>query len=135
MKHTLINLLAPYFEILVIILDLLCVFVLLWGIVVAIKDFFLSERKRPSRKNAVKEITSIRSFLGSYILLSLEILIAADIIDSIVNPSLQDLVILGFIVIIRTILSYFLHKEIEDTQREQLAQESLIKNKEETRNT
>lgn len=134
MKYELINLLAPYFEILVIILDLLCVVILLWGILVAAKDFFLSERKRPSREDAVTEITSIRSFLGSYILLSLEILIAADIVDSIVNPSLQDLVILGSIVIIRTVLSYFLHKEIEDTQREQLVQDNLVRNKEEARN-
>lgn len=134
MKHELIKLLAPYFEILVIILDLLCVIILLWGIAIAAKDFFLSECKRPSREDAVKEITSIRSLLGSYILLSLEVLIAADIVDSIVNPSLQDLIILGSIVIIRTVLSYFLHKEIEDTQREQLGQKNIIRNKKETRN-
>ncbi|MBP7952972.1 MAG: DUF1622 domain-containing protein, partial [Enterococcus sp.] len=64
-------------------------------------------------------ITGIRSFLGSYILLSLEILIAADIVESIINPSIQDLIVLASIVVIRTVMAYFLHKEMMDAKKEQ----------------
>ncbi|MEG2602777.1 MAG: DUF1622 domain-containing protein, partial [Carnobacterium sp.] len=55
----------------------------------------------------------IKNHLGSYILFGLEILIAADIIESILNPSFQDLIVLASIVVIRTAISYFLTKEIE----------------------
>ena len=44
----------------------------------------------------------------------LEFLIAADIIHTIVKPTLEELAILGSIVIIRTIISYFLGKEMGD---------------------
>lgn len=51
--------------------------------------------------------------LGFHLLLGLEFLIAADIIRTIVHPSLQELAILGSLVAIRTVISYFLNKEIE----------------------
>ena len=50
--------------------------------------------------------------LGGYILLSLEILISAGIIESIIKPTLQDIFQLAALVVIRTIISYFLNKEI-----------------------
>lgn len=68
-------------------------------------------------------MTGIRSFLGSYILLSLEILIAADIVHSIINPSFQDLINLGAMVVIRTVMAYFLHKEMIDAKKEQQEEE------------
>lgn len=50
--------------------------------------------------------------LGGYILLSLEILVSAGIIESIIKPTLQDIFQLAALVVIRTIISYFLNKEI-----------------------
>jgi uncharacterized membrane protein len=44
--------------------------------------------------------------------LGLEFLIAADIIRTIIRPTLEELAILGGIVVIRTVISYFLGKEI-----------------------
>lgn len=56
--------------------------------------------------------------LGSNVLLGLEILIVADILKTIINPSLTDIVVLGSIVIIRTVISVFLNKEIETLDKE-----------------
>ena len=55
----------------------------------------------------------MRHHYGSYILLGLEFLIAADIIHTIKQPGLEELAALGAIVAIRTILSYFLNREME----------------------
>ena len=63
-------------------------------------------------------ISVIRADLGTYLLLALEVLIAADIIKSIVEPDLIDLGILAGIVAIRTILSVFLNKEIQEIDKE-----------------
>ncbi|MEE1611077.1 DUF1622 domain-containing protein [Microvirga sp. CF3016] len=55
-----------------------------------------------------------RSNVGRAILLGLEFLVAADIINTVaIEPSLQSLLILGGIVLIRTFLSFSLEVEIE----------------------
>lgn len=55
-----------------------------------------------------------RSNLGRAILLGLEFLVAADIINTVaIDPTLQSLLILGGIVLIRTFLSFSLEVEIE----------------------
>ena len=55
-----------------------------------------------------------RANLGRGILLGLELLVAADIIGTVaVTPSLENLAILGLIVLIRTFLSFSLEVEIE----------------------
>lgn len=56
---------------------------------------------------------AIRYRLGVYLLLGLEFLVAADIIETIFKPSLEQLTLLGGIVVIRTFLNYFLNQELE----------------------
>jgi uncharacterized membrane protein len=46
-------------------------------------------------------------------LLALEYLIAADIIATVIHPAFEEIAILAGIVVIRTVISYFLEKEIE----------------------
>nr|WP_218853310.1 DUF1622 domain-containing protein [Microbacterium immunditiarum] len=56
----------------------------------------------------------LRNTLGAAILLGLEVLVAADLIRTITSkPSIEDAVILGLIVLIRTILSMSIQIEIE----------------------
>lgn len=55
-----------------------------------------------------------RQDLGRSILLGLEILIAGDIIRTVVvAPTLENVIVLGIIVLIRIVLSISLHMEIE----------------------
>ena len=55
-----------------------------------------------------------RANLGRGILLGLELLVAADIIGTVaVTPSIENLAVLAFIVLIRTFLSFSLEVEIE----------------------
>lgn len=61
-----------------------------------------------------KAFTVLRSTLGGGILLGLEILVAADLFRTITSaPSLEDTLILGLIVVIRTVLSMSISIEIE----------------------
>ncbi len=58
--------------------------------------------------------TQLRQTLGKSILLGLEILIAADIMATVVDkPTMQEVLILGMIVLIRTFLSLSLQVELE----------------------
>ena len=54
----------------------------------------------------------LRHALGYYLLLGLEFLIAADIIETLLKPTLQDLAALGAIVVIRTLINYSLTSEL-----------------------
>ena len=54
----------------------------------------------------------LRHALGYYLLLGLEFLIAADIIETLMKPTLPDLGALGVIVLIRTVISWSLNAEL-----------------------
>lgn len=59
---------------------------------------------------------TLRNTLGGAILLGLEVLVAADLIRTITSkPSIEDALILGLIVLIRTVLSMSIQIEIEGT--------------------
>jgi uncharacterized membrane protein len=66
--------------------------------------------------------TEIRLFLGRYLALGLEFQIGADILSTAVAPTLDDVLLLGAIVVIRTVLNYFLSKELE-RERQQVRSE------------
>ncbi|MDO5039549.1 DUF1622 domain-containing protein [Clostridium sp.] len=104
-------------KILTFILNSCSVIIIVWGVILAFIAFVKLELKTNDRLDTVKKITTIKNYLGTYILLGLEILICADIIESILNPSIQDILVLASIVIIRTIISYFLNKELKSSEK------------------
>lgn len=59
----------------------------------------------------------IRLSLGRALSLALEFQLAADILGTALDPSLTDLEVLGAIVILRTVLNYFLGRELDEAQR------------------
>jgi uncharacterized membrane protein len=61
-------------------------------------------------------LNSLRADLGTYLLLGLEFLIAADILKTILEPGITELGVLAGIVALRTILSFFLNREIKETE-------------------
>ena len=65
-------------------------------------------------------IAGIRLHLGTMIIFSLELLVAADVIDTLTKSvheyKLETLYKIGIVVAVRTVLSYFLGKEIEELE-------------------
>jgi len=59
-----------------------------------------------------------RSELGRYILAALELMIVSDIIHTALTMELGDLLYLGLLVIIRSVISYFLDREMRDIRDE-----------------
>jgi len=89
------------------------IFIVLWGVVVGLVEFIRAQFAHLGRQRELLPLEKIRIDLGRYLLLGLEFLIAADIIRTIVKPSLEEVAVLVAIVAIRTVISYFLNKEIE----------------------
>ena len=86
-------------------------FVLLVGLFLAVGLAVRAFRRFGDWPEAYKVLR--RSF-GGVILLGLEILVAADLVRTVaVEPTVENVVILGAIVLIRTVLSFSLEIEIE----------------------
>lgn len=62
----------------------------------------------------VRRIDRERMELGRYILSALELLIVSDIIHTALSLALSDLLILGLLVLIRSLISFFLNREIRE---------------------
>ena len=86
---------------------LILVIGVLWSFVLAL----LALRQPAPPKQAYKVL---RQAFGGTILLALEILVAADLIRTVaVSPTLDNVLVLGLIVLIRTFLSFSLEIEID----------------------
>lgn len=82
------------------------VFGLLWSVVLAARVWHRTEGRQA--------YAVLRESFGGVLLLGLEILVAADLIRTVaVEPSLENVLVLGLIVLIRTFLSFSLQIEIE----------------------
>jgi len=64
--------------------------------------------------NGTHAYQTLRKFIGGVLLLGLEVLVAADLVHTVaVDPTVENVAVLGLIVIIRTVLSFSLEIEIE----------------------
>ncbi len=69
---------------------------------------------RVGRKEYTEAYEAMRATFGRSVLLGLEVLVAADIIRTVaVDPTLDNLYVLGLLVLIRTFLSWSLEVEID----------------------
>ena len=93
-------------------IKILDVLIIVFSILCGLFRFIQAEFSAARGANVDEERKQLRHVLGYYLLLGLEFLIAADIIDTLMKPSTQDLVILGAIVGIRTVISYSLNSEL-----------------------
>lgn len=91
--------------------------VLTWGSLVTFIQLVHVEYLGVRGKNVCRKREHIRHHLGTYILMGLEFLIAADLIRTLIRPTLQELAVLGSIVAIRTVISYFLNREMQQSHR------------------
>ena len=88
--------------------------VIVWGVLLILCRLLRLELARIERKSIFVRREALRHQLGSYMLLGLEFLIAADIIRTVMHPTLIDMALLGSVVVIRTLISFFLDREIEE---------------------
>ena len=95
-------------ELVSLAIDVIGVLVILLGLAIAVGRFLASRTKETAGYH------QFRQDLGRGILLGLEFLVAADIIRTVaVEPTLEGVLVLGLIVLVRTFLSMALQVELE----------------------
>jgi uncharacterized membrane protein len=92
-------------------------FINLFAVLIIVAGFALSLVRYFSRYSSTdldENFARFKADLGRILLLGLEILVLADVLESItVEPTYQTLSVLAFLVVVRTIVSWTLTLEIE----------------------
>lgn len=102
----------------VLIVYAITVAVLVWGVMFGVMRFIATEMKRIVGAECDRERARLRKQVGFYLLFAMELLIAADVIETMLNPTLEHLGILGGISLIRIAVGYALGRELGDVEQE-----------------
>jgi len=95
-----------------LIIGIAGIVIICWGVFLGLLDFICIEYDHIRGTNIRNRRYLLRHNLGSYLLVGLEFLIAADVVRTIIKPTLMELAILGSIIAIRTAISFFLNTEM-----------------------
>jgi uncharacterized membrane protein len=104
-------------EIIITIIIIIIVGITLAGLV----RIFLLRLKKKEREQLPTHVRQLVTRMLRGLLIALDFLVAADILKTILVPSVNELAILLLIVVIRILLSWSLSKEIENHAKEKQA--------------
>ena len=107
--------LTGFLNTLATIISVTSLLIVTYGALIGVISFF---RNGLTGNYSITNIRKLRAVFGTYLLLGLEFLIASDILKTVLEPTLNELAILGGIVVLRTVLSVFLNKEIKELETE-----------------
>ncbi len=94
-------------------LELVGVIIVTWGAIKAISYLVHKEYSKEKHHKKREKFITLRHEFGLSLVLSLEFLLAADIIRTVISPTYDELGKVAILMAIRTILSFFLTREIK----------------------
>ncbi|MEM8829001.1 MAG: DUF1622 domain-containing protein [Cyanobacteria bacterium P01_G01_bin.19] len=120
-NHLFEGLLLEVVALLKIIIETIALIILTFAIIKAVRRLIFYNRRIDREENLAR----VRLDLGIALALSLEFLLAADIVATAVSPSWDALGKLAAISAIRTFLNFFLEREVKELARERLKDHSV----------
>ena len=99
-------------------IEILGIIILIYGFAKFFIQYLIEEFIKNGLNPPISILQKIRCKIGVYILLSLDFLIASDIINSITDLSQEQLIKLSVMILIRTTIGFFLGREIEELKNE-----------------
>jgi len=97
------------------IIEIIGVSILLFGFAKILFKYIVNEFKN-ILNTRIRVLQRIRCEIGIYILLTLDFLIASDIIQTISELNQAQLIELSVMVVLRIVIGYFLGKEVDDLE-------------------
>ncbi len=107
------------------LLKALGVLIIIWGVLCAAMRLVGMEIKLLRGKPYKRDAALIREHLGYYLLLALEFLIAVDVIETLMHPDWKELGVLAALVVLRTLMSFSLHWELKEIEKDQRNEEHV----------
>ncbi len=103
----------------VLVIELFAVVILFVGLARFAKGYLSSEFAGSDMVARTTRANLGRIVLARYILMALEVFIVADILMTLLSASLESLLFLALLVLIRSVISYFLEHEIQQIRNEE----------------
>jgi uncharacterized membrane protein len=100
-------------EWLALAVDVVASLIMVWAFLVAVYGFVMgSFGGTPAER--IRLLQVVRCGLGIKLVFALELMIISDLLHTVVSRTMDDLLFLGALVLIRTIVAYFLNREIQE---------------------
>lgn len=103
----LVDMIVPWIE-------MIGIAVVLWGATEGLLKLLQRIKSALVREPQLIPIGNIRAAIGEKTALGLDFFLAGDIIQTIMVPTWESLAILGGIVVIRTVIAFFLNKDLRE---------------------
>ena len=100
-------------------IDLTGVAILILGFIKMLIKYVRTELIKGLLHTPILLLQKIRCDVGIYILLSLDFLIASDIIGTVKEVSQEELIELSIMILLRTGIGYFLGKEVKEIHQQE----------------
>ena len=105
-------------EWLAVIIDLTGALIMFWAFVSAVVGAIKNSFGAIDVRGKIQALQIARCGLGAKLVFALELMIVSDLLQTIISRSIDDLIFLGGLVVIRTTIAYFLNQEIKDVEAE-----------------
>ncbi len=110
-------------EWLAVAVDLTGAMIMAWAFVEAVVGLVRGSIRADDARSRMRNMQVVRCGLGVKLVFALELMIISDLLITIISRSIDDLILVGGLVVIRTVIGFFLNKEIQEVGAE-LAQEA-----------
>ena len=100
-----------------LVVDVVASLVMAWAFVVSVYGFLRASLSGPAA-DRIRRLQVVRCGLGVKLVFALELLIISDLLHTVVSRTMDDLLFLAALVVIRTIVAYFLNREIQEVEAE-----------------
>jgi len=105
-------------EWLAVVIDLTGALIMVWAFVAAVIAVLRSAFSAGDEHSRIRSMQVARCGLGVKLVFALELMIISDLFHTIISRSVDDLILVGGLVVIRTAIAYFLNKEITEVSAE-----------------
>ena len=112
-----IHMIHEIFEWVALAIDLVASAIMVWAFLVSLFGFLMASiGGAPSER--IRQLQVVRCGLGIKLVFALELLIISDLLHTVVSRTMDDLMFLAALVLIRTIVAFFLNREIQEVEAE-----------------
>ena len=105
-------------EWLAVAIDLVGALIMVWAFVTSVVRLVRGSIIGGDAHSRIRNLQVVRCGLGVKLVFALELMIISDLLHTIISRSVDELILVGGLVIIRTAISYFLNKEIQEVGAE-----------------
>jgi uncharacterized membrane protein len=94
-------------------IDIVASLIMIWAFVAAVVGLVRGSIGAGDAHSRIRNMQAARCGLGVKLVFALELMIISDLFHTIISRSVDDLLLVGGLVVIRTAIAYFLNEEIE----------------------